>query len=192
MDTSKSSSVFNNPSTESDIKPLRPSSEDSSILLLHVFETPEISGLLLEASSWQVDYPELKKTFDAAIEQAKQKLEKVADRVREAQIEVKAQISLGSPYEEIVKVAKAEEVELIVIATHGYTGFKHFLMGSTAERVVRIAPCPVLVVREENEMLFCKAFARITQKSLKICEQSGLRHSNSPSGGWRTETSTAP
>jgi universal stress protein A len=74
----------------------------------------------------------------------------MAHRVHEAQVEVQTQISMGNPYEEIVKVAKAEAVELIVIATHGYTGFKHFFMGSTAERVVRIAPCPVLVVREKE------------------------------------------
>jgi len=39
---------------------------------------------------------------------------------------------------------------MIVIATHGYTGWKHFAIGSTAERVVRAAPCPVLVVREKE------------------------------------------
>jgi nucleotide-binding universal stress UspA family protein len=74
----------------------------------------------------------------------------VAHRVREADVEVRTEICQGKPYEEIVKVAKAEEVELIVIATHGYTGFKHFMLGSTAERVVRTAPCPVLVVREKE------------------------------------------
>ena len=55
---------------------------------------------------------------------------------------------LGVPYEEIVDVAKELAVDLIVIATHGYTALKHFLLGSTTERVVRLAPCPVLVVRE--------------------------------------------
>ena len=40
--------------------------------------------------------------------------------------------------------------KVIVIATHGYSGFKHLFMGSTAERVVRHAPCPVLVVREHE------------------------------------------
>ena len=39
---------------------------------------------------------------------------------------------------------------MIVITTHGYTGLKHFLLGSTAEKVVRIAPCPVVVVRAQE------------------------------------------
>jgi nucleotide-binding universal stress UspA family protein len=53
----------------------------------------------------------------------------------------------GVPFDEIAKAATEWEADLIVIATHGYTGLKHVLLGSTAERVVRHAPCPVLVVR---------------------------------------------
>ena len=53
----------------------------------------------------------------------------------------------GVPFDEIAKTAKAWDADLIVIATHGYTGLQHVLLGSTAERVVRHAPCPVLVVR---------------------------------------------
>jgi universal stress protein A len=63
-------------------------------------------------------------------------------------------IRAGVPSHEIVEIAKSEDVDLIVIATHGYTGWKHFCIGSTAERVVRAAPCPVLVVREK-EHEFC-------------------------------------
>ena len=54
---------------------------------------------------------------------------------------------VGSPSHEIVKVAAAEQVDLIVIATHGRTGFSHLVMGSVAERVVRTAPCPVMTIR---------------------------------------------
>ena len=53
----------------------------------------------------------------------------------------------GVPFHEITAVADSLKVDLIVISTHGYTGLKHVLLGSTAERVVRHAPCPVLVVR---------------------------------------------
>lgn len=60
----------------------------------------------------------------------------------------------GVPTHEIVEAAKELDVDLIVIATHGYTGWKHFAIGSTAERVARAAPCSVLVVREK-EHEFC-------------------------------------
>jgi nucleotide-binding universal stress UspA family protein len=63
-------------------------------------------------------------------------------------------VRAGLPSHEIVETAKELDVDLIVIATHGYAGWKHFCIGSTAERVVRAAPCPVLVVREK-EHEFC-------------------------------------
>lgn len=56
-------------------------------------------------------------------------------------------VKVGIPWSEIVNTARALKRDAIVIATHGYTGWKHVLMGSTTERVVRHASCPVLVVR---------------------------------------------
>ena len=56
----------------------------------------------------------------------------------------------GVPYDEIVSEARRSSADLIIIATRGYSGLKHAVMGSTAERVVRHAPCPVLVVRESK------------------------------------------
>jgi universal stress protein A len=53
----------------------------------------------------------------------------------------------GVPYEEITKYAEINKVDMIVIATHGRTGLDRLLFGSTAEQVVRYAPCPVLSVR---------------------------------------------
>jgi nucleotide-binding universal stress UspA family protein len=63
---------------------------------------------------------------------------------------IKSMVTYGMPFREIVRVAKAQHVYLIIISTHGYTGFKHLQHGSTAERVVRNAPCPVLVVRQHE------------------------------------------
>jgi universal stress protein A len=59
-------------------------------------------------------------------------------------------IRIGLPAHQIVEAARNMDVDLIVIGTHGYTGWKHLAIGSTAERVVRAAPCPVLVVREKD------------------------------------------
>ena len=63
---------------------------------------------------------------------------------------VNSSVHCGLAAFEIIEAAKEFDVDLIVIATHGYTGWKHFAIGSTAERVVRAAPCPVLVVREKE------------------------------------------
>jgi nucleotide-binding universal stress UspA family protein len=63
---------------------------------------------------------------------------------------VSSAIRTGHAPNEITKAAKDLDVDLIIIATHGYTSWRHLCIGSTAERVVRSAPCPVLVVREKE------------------------------------------
>src|SRR6476646_3174619 len=55
----------------------------------------------------------------------------------------------GSPKVEIIRYARKQNIDLIVLATHGRTGLPHVIMGSVAETVVRTAPCPVLTVRPE-------------------------------------------
>ena len=60
----------------------------------------------------------------------------------------------GRPFVEIVRYARDNQIDLMVIATHGRTGVKHALFGSVAEKVIRKAPCPVLVVkRDEREFV---------------------------------------
>lgn len=63
----------------------------------------------------------------------------------------------GRSFNEIANVARKRKMDLIIISTHGFTGLKHALLGSTTERVVRHAPCPVLVVRpREREFVSTK------------------------------------
>lgn len=60
----------------------------------------------------------------------------------------------GNPWTAICKYAHDNEVDLIVVATHGRTGLRHVLIGGTAERIVQHAPCPVLTVKDpEREFL---------------------------------------
>jgi nucleotide-binding universal stress UspA family protein len=61
--------------------------------------------------------------------------------------DVEKKVVQGIPYEEIIKMAVDEKVDIIVMGTYGRVGLDRFLFGSTAERVVRKAPCPVLTVR---------------------------------------------
>lgn len=63
-------------------------------------------------------------------------------------VKVRTLIRDGYASEELVDVADDEACDLIVISTHGHSGIKHLLLGSTAERVVRKASCPVLTVRK--------------------------------------------
>jgi nucleotide-binding universal stress UspA family protein len=59
-------------------------------------------------------------------------------------------VRFGSAFAEITEAARTLKADLIILATHGHTGLKHVVLGSTAERVVRHASCPVLVVREKE------------------------------------------
>ena len=60
----------------------------------------------------------------------------------------------GAPFLEIIRYAKENDVDLIVLGTHGRSGLAHVLLGSVAERVVRKSPCPVLTVRHpEHEFV---------------------------------------
>jgi nucleotide-binding universal stress UspA family protein len=56
----------------------------------------------------------------------------------------------GNPHKELLEFAKNHEIDLIVVGTHGRSGLSHLLMGSVAEKIVRLASCPVLTVRPEG------------------------------------------
>lgn len=64
-------------------------------------------------------------------------------------IKTLSEIRNGQAFQQIVRAANEGKADLIVMATHGHTGLQHILLGSTAERVVRHAECPVLVVRSQ-------------------------------------------
>lgn len=68
-------------------------------------------------------------------------------------IAVTTRVATGIPSEEVITVARAEDSDLIVVGTRGKTGLAHVLLGSTAERVIRGAPCPVLTVRMEPAVI---------------------------------------
>ena len=116
----------------------------SEIVLLHVVEptTPMVGAPLgVEV------FPQLP---DDSIS-ANKELAALAARSRNnGSNSIRSTIRVGHAPNEITKAAKDLDVDLIVIATHGYTSWRHLCMGSTAERVVRTAPCPVLVVREKE------------------------------------------
>ena len=69
-------------------------------------------------------------------------------------IDVKATVATGVPHVAIVRYAREHDIDLLVLATHGRTGISHALIGSVAEKVVQMAPCPVLTVKHpEHEFV---------------------------------------
>lgn len=78
---------------------------------------------------------------------AQRRLDRPLARARKAGVRARGRVLEGSTHEQIVKAAKRERSDLIVMGTHGRTGLTKLLIGSVASRVIATAPCPVLTVR---------------------------------------------
>ncbi len=78
---------------------------------------------------------------------AQEELDNLAKKEIPPELKIKTIVKTGKPFLEIIETAEEEDIDLIIIATHGHTGIEHILFGSTAEKVVRKAPCPVLTLR---------------------------------------------
>jgi universal stress protein A len=115
----------------------------ASICLVHVVEpAPFMSDLQ--------DVP-IALSDKQVAQKARTDLEALAVEELAPAIPVEQVVRTGKPYYEIIEAAKELKADLIILSTHGYTGLKHTLLGSTAERVVRHAHCPTLVVRKSEE-----------------------------------------
>ena len=79
---------------------------------------------------------------------AEKQLRQVRERLAAKKVSVRTLLTHGAAAEEIVTSAKKENADLIVIATHGATGWQRLVFGSVTEKVVRLAECPVLTMRE--------------------------------------------
>ena len=115
---------------------------NADIILIYVVE-PVIYPP--DFSMGQIAMPSINTEWD---DRAKDELQKLAKNEIAEIAGVKTIIKTGKPFVEIIETAKEENVDLIIIATHGHSGVEHILFGSTAEKVVRKAPCPVLTLRE--------------------------------------------
>jgi nucleotide-binding universal stress UspA family protein len=112
----------------------------ATLVLLHVIEElPSYIGFLPPE--------ETRKDLEDLAGRARLDLAQVAPQAQDGKIEVTCQAVVGAPAPKIIEVAQEMKADMIVIATHGRTGFRHFVMGSVAEHVVRIALCPVLTIR---------------------------------------------
>ena len=117
----------------------------AELILVHVVEPPFYPT---ELGYVPVEVETLNRGIRAA---AEKQIEKWTRQHVTGSDAPKTFVRVGHPYREITQAAKELGADLIVVSTHGYTGLKHVFLGSTAERIVRHAGCPVLVVREKEE-----------------------------------------
>ena len=123
----------------------------AEILVVHVFHLQEYLALLSEKA--QVDRGTANEVLEAAKRRALEMLEEVLHRFGDEQTVMIPILLFGVADEEIVKYSAEREVDLIVMPTHARTGLAHIFLGSTTERVISHAACPVVVVKRDEENL---------------------------------------
>lgn len=115
---------------------------NAELLVLHVLEPiPYAAG---EEFGGAELYMRLE---DATKREAQNSMAKLMSRLQKNKLKAKSLLLRGSAYDQIVKAAKSNRADMIVIGTHGRTGLSKLFMGSVATKVVSTATCPVLTVR---------------------------------------------
>lgn len=113
---------------------------DADLHVLYVVDAGAVTG--------DIEIGTIVEEFESAGERT---LEDVADRANEAGLErdrITTKLARGTPHRVILEYATSRNVDLVVMGTHGRTGLDRYLIGSVAERVVRLSPVPVLTVRQ--------------------------------------------
>ena len=112
----------------------------AEVVLLHVTS---------EAPLWSetIYAPSVRRVFEGQRAWATGALGTTATALAAAGVPARVRVETGVAWEEILRVARDEQADVIVMGTHGRTGLNRLLLGSVTERVVRQAPCPVLTVR---------------------------------------------
>jgi nucleotide-binding universal stress UspA family protein len=126
------------PASETALKYATALARDSSALLLiaHIEEMPmPYAGGEMYFAQPEYPNPEIKKMLEAVVPLDKS-------------VRYEHRLVMGTAADDVVRVADEEQVDLIVIGTHGRTGLMRVLMGSVAESIMRLATCPVLTVKQ--------------------------------------------
>ncbi|MGQ0736733.1 MAG: universal stress protein [Acidobacteriota bacterium] len=114
----------------------------ASVHLLHVLEDPVLTTAYPDG--YFAELPALRQQMT---DEAERRLALAAEKCRKAKLAVTSAVAVGKPHATIVREAAGHGADLIVMGTHGRSGFAHLVLGSVAERVLRSASCPVLTIR---------------------------------------------
>jgi nucleotide-binding universal stress UspA family protein len=110
-----------------------------------------IVHVVSDAALWSeglMSSTDVEKVLESTRERAALEVERLAGEARAAGLRARGAVRTGSAWREVVDLATDERADLLVVGTHGRGGVQRTLLGSVADRMVRLAPCPVLTVRE--------------------------------------------
>jgi nucleotide-binding universal stress UspA family protein len=137
--------------------------EGSSLHLLHVVD--EASFATAYPDGFYVELPGVRAQLS---NEANAKLRDMAARCAAANVEATTEVAVGRAARVIAETATVRGTDLIVIGTHGRGGFAHLVLGSVTERVVRIAPCAVLTVRDTSRIADAIAAEAVARRSADV------------------------
>jgi nucleotide-binding universal stress UspA family protein len=112
--------------------------------------TLTVVSVLEFAPGLDPEYPVCRLYLAELMKQATGELARLKARAADHGIAVRTRIEMGIPSEQVLAAAVAEDADLIIVGTAGKSGLAHVLLGSTAERIIQTAPCPVLAVRTDG------------------------------------------
>ena len=116
-----------------------------TLVLLHVIDLPHQLAPDAVIVPPETGAPISVKQY--AIDSAEAHLQDIADRLAKDGVTARGVVVIGAPVDEINRAVERERADLVVMGTHGRTGFRHLVAGSVAERVVRSSTVPVLTIR---------------------------------------------
>ena len=117
----------------------------ASLHLVHVME--DLLAHAWAAEVYVASAPNLREEIER---ESRLRLEAMLPEAERERLQARVALLSGNPFIEIVRYAKANDIDLIVMGTHGRGPIAHMLLGSVAEKVVRKSPCPVLTVRDKQ------------------------------------------
>lgn len=117
---------------------------EAEVHLVHAFQTP-----VPIVSPYEVVVPD--GFLEQARESAAKSLKAAEEKISSAGVTVTSHLAEVPAAPAIARIAGELEADLVVVGTHGHTGFKHLVLGSVAERTIRLAPCSVLTVKSKTD-----------------------------------------
>ena len=117
----------------------------ATLHVIHVYQEPEHLTEFEISSQMKMDWVRIAQSLGTETEK---KLQALCSEIIQEVKSCQAKMLRGKPHPEIIRYTKENGIDLIVLASHGLSGWEHVLFGSTAESVLRESPCNVLIIRK--------------------------------------------
>ncbi len=121
----------------------------AELYVIHVIHHP----FGFDLSGWNLPIPSLEEEYKRIIQDTKKELHAMIDSEKKKGMSIKEFIREGKPTEEIMKVVKEENIDLIIMLAHEEGHFEHFLFGRSNDEIFRKMPCSILMVKKEPEQI---------------------------------------